>query len=95
MGRPHHAEPTSPAGTAVAQQAAVLASYARRLKRRGWRGLVWLNGAPEQARQQALALWQALDWSAPLWIGDDQQAPVAPSLPSRKARTRLGAEHQL
>ena len=52
MGRPHHAEPTSPAGTAVAQQAAVLASYARRLKRRGWRGLVWLNGAPEQARQQ-------------------------------------------
>nr|WP_289095019.1 GNAT family N-acetyltransferase [uncultured Halomonas sp.] len=95
MGRPHHAEPTSPAGTAVAQQAAVLASYARRLKRRGWRGLVWLNGAPEQARQQALALWQALDWSAPLWIGDGQQAPVAPSLPSRKARTRLGAEHQL
>ena len=41
------------------------------------------------------ALWQAADWQTPLWVGDAQQAPVSASLSSRKARTRLGAEHQL
>ena len=94
MGGSRHADPTSPRKH-VDREAATLVCHARRLKQRGWRGLVWLSGAPAQARQQALALWQAADWQAPLWVGDAQQSPVAASLPSRKARTRLGAEHQL
>lgn len=95
MGGSYHAKSIPEPCAAVAQQAMLLSQYARRLKRRGWRGLVWLEGSPEQARQQALALWQAAQWQAPLWVGDAAQAPVSPSLPSRKARTRLGAEHQL
>ncbi|GGC86099.1 tRNA(Met) cytidine acetyltransferase TmcA [Vreelandella lutescens] len=95
MGGSPPAESTSLPCAAIAKQAASLVHYAHRLKRRGWRGFVWLEGTPEKARQQALALWQAYDWCSPLWVGDAQQAPVSPSLPSRKARTRLGAEHQL
>ncbi|WP_404375773.1 tRNA(Met) cytidine acetyltransferase TmcA [Vreelandella aquamarina] len=95
MGRQNYVKRWPVDSNGVSKQVTALASHARRLKQRGWRGLVWIDGTPEQARQQALALWQAHSWHAPLWVGAAQQAPVAPSLPSRKARTRLGAEHQL
>ncbi|MDQ7730855.1 GNAT family N-acetyltransferase [Halomonas sp. SpR8] len=73
------------------QQARVLAAlvhHAQRLARRRWRQLVWLSGDASQCRSMAQALWQAHAWQAPLWVGDEHLSP-------RKARTRLGAEHQL
>ncbi|MGO1394318.1 MAG: tRNA(Met) cytidine acetyltransferase TmcA [Halomonas sp.] len=75
------------------QQARVVAAlvhHAQRLarRRRRWRQLVWLSGDAPQCRSMAQALWQALPWQAPLWVGDEHLSP-------RKARTRLGAEHQL
>lgn len=73
------------------QQARVVAAlvhHAQRLARRRWRQLVWLSGDAPQCRSMAQALWQALPWQAPLWVGDEHLSP-------RKARTRLGAEHQL
>lgn len=73
----------------------LLVGHARRWQRRRWRGLVWLSGPAEQARRLALTLWHAQPWQAPLWVGDPQEAPVSPCLPAAKARTRLGAEHQL
>ena len=68
MGGSRHAEPTL-SRERIDRDAATLICHARRLKQRGWRGLVWLSGVPEQARQQALALWQAADWQTPLWVG--------------------------
>ena len=68
MGGSRHAEPTL-SRERIDRDAATLVCHARRLKQRGWRGLVWLNGAPAQARQQALALWQAADWQAPRRAG--------------------------
>ncbi|MBT2773762.1 tRNA(Met) cytidine acetyltransferase [Halomonas sp. ISL-60] len=73
------------------QQARVVASlvhHARRLARRRWRQLVWLSGDASQCRSMAQALCQAHTWQAPLWVGDEHLSP-------RKARMRLGAEHQL
>ncbi len=65
-----------------------LVHHAQRLARRHWRQLVWLSGDAEQCQSIAQALWQVHAWSAPLWVGDEHLSP-------RKARTRLGAEHQL
>ncbi|MBR2512472.1 MAG: tRNA(Met) cytidine acetyltransferase [Halomonas sp.] len=72
-----------------------LACHAARLQRRRWRQLVWLSGPPNECRKQALQLWQAAPWQSPLWVGDAEEAPVSPCVTARKARTRLGAEHQL
>jgi len=80
---------------AVIKQVSALVHHAIRLQRRRWRALVWLYGAPDKARQQAQLLWDAQAWQAPLWVGAEHEAPVAPCLPAGKARTRLGAEHQL
>ncbi|ASK20655.1 GNAT family N-acetyltransferase [Halomonas sp. N3-2A] len=80
---------------AVIKQASALVHHAARLQRRRWRALVWLYGAPDKARQQAQRLWEAQTWQAPLWVGAEHETPVAPCLPASKARTRLGAEHQL
>lgn len=69
--------------------------HAMRLQRRRWRQLVWLVGPPSECREQALQLWQAAPWQSPLWVGEAEEAPVASCVTARKARTRLGAEHQL
>ncbi|KUJ87132.1 MAG: hypothetical protein XD36_2416 [Halomonas sp. 54_146] len=67
---------------------AALVHHAQRLARRRWRQLVWLSGDAQQCQTLAQALWQAHPWQAPLWVGGEDLSP-------RKARTRLGAEHQL
>ncbi|AQU84951.1 MULTISPECIES: tRNA(Met) cytidine acetyltransferase TmcA [unclassified Halomonas] len=77
------------------RQVLVLVYHAVRLLRRRWRQLVWLSGPPSECREQALQLWQAAPWQSPLWVSSAHEAPVSPSLTARKARTRLGAEHQL
>ncbi|MGP9765066.1 tRNA(Met) cytidine acetyltransferase TmcA [Halomonas sp. AOP13-D3-9] len=70
------------------RRVAALVHHAQRLARRRWRQLVWLSGDAQQCQSLAQALWQAHPWHAPLWVGDGHLSP-------RKARTRLGAEHQL
>lgn len=92
--------------TSQARSVAALTLHRQRLARRRWRQLVWLRGDTHQCRTLALALWQARSWDAPLWVGDqawvgDQESlednclPPSAILSPRKARTRLGAEHQL
>lgn len=71
-----------------ARRVAALVHHAQRLARRRWRQLVWLSGDAQQCRTLGQALWQAHSWHAPLWVGDGHLSPS-------KARTRLGAEHQL
>ncbi|QJQ97052.1 tRNA(Met) cytidine acetyltransferase [Halomonas sp. PA5] len=68
-----------------------------RLAERRWRGLVWLQGEPDEAQHQALALWREREWRMPLWVGAAAPAPLenAAWLPAAKARTRLGSEHEL
>ncbi len=95
MPASYYADTPLAASALCAKQTAALINYAVRLKRRRWRTLVWLDGPPEQARQQACGLWQTAKWQAPLWVGDASESPVSPCLSARKARTRLGAEHQL
>ena len=80
---------------AAIKQVSALVHHAIRLQRRRWRALVWLYGPPDKARQQAQRLWEAQTWQAPLWVGAEHETPVAACLPAGKARTRLGAEHQL
>ncbi|CEP34678.1 tRNA(Met) cytidine acetyltransferase TmcA [Halomonas sp. R57-5] len=70
------------------RRVAALVHHAQRLARRRWRQLVWLSGDAQQCQSLAQALWQAHTWQAPLWVGDNYLSP-------RKARMRLGAEHQL
>ncbi|WP_299232068.1 GNAT family N-acetyltransferase [uncultured Halomonas sp.] len=75
----------------------VLLAHVSRLARRRWRGLAWLQGAPQACCDAAGELWRAGTWRCPLW--------VAPALPPRvdaahwlapaRARTRLGGEHDL
>ncbi|MGQ4878009.1 tRNA(Met) cytidine acetyltransferase TmcA [Billgrantia sp. LNSP4103-1] len=71
--------------------------WSQQLRRRGWRGLVWLAAASGPARQRAVALWQAHGWLAPCWVSP--MPPGAPCdaawLPPAQARTRLGGEHDL
>lgn len=67
---------------------AALVHHSQRLARRRWRQLVWLSGGAQQCQSLAQGLWQAHPWQAPLWVGDEHLSP-------RKARMRLGAEHQL
>lgn len=76
---------------------AALQHHAQRLMRRRWRQLIWLSGDAQQCRGLAQALWQACPWQAPLWVGEAETggASFPPTLSPRKARTRLGAEHQL
>ncbi len=76
---------------------AALVHHAQRLNRRGWRQLVWLSGEAEQCRSIAQDVWQAFSWQAPLWVANENAALLfsAPILSPRKARARLGAEHQL
>ncbi|RUR27666.1 tRNA(Met) cytidine acetyltransferase TmcA [Vreelandella nanhaiensis] len=70
--------------------------HGKRLHRRRWRQLVWLVGEPGECRARAQQLWQAAPWQAPLWVANKaDDVPVKPCLTPRKARTRLGAEHQL
>lgn len=76
------------------RRVAALTHHAQRLAHRRWRQLVWLSGDAVQCRALAKALWQAYAWQAPLWVGDEY-APLSPLLSPRKARMRLGAEHQL
>lgn len=70
------------------RRVAALVHHAQRLARRRWRQLVWLSGDAQQCQSVAQAVWQAHSWQAPLWVGDGHLSP-------RKARMRLGAEHQL
>ncbi|UYV19584.1 GNAT family N-acetyltransferase [Halomonas qaidamensis] len=79
----------------VMKQVSALDHHAVRLQRRRWRTLVWLYGPPEKARHQAQRLWDVRMWQAPLWVGAEQETTLSPCLPASKARTRLGAEHQL
>ncbi|MFG6137811.1 tRNA(Met) cytidine acetyltransferase TmcA [Halomonas sp. B23F22_10] len=75
------------------------------LTERRWRGLAWLTGDVESARERgaalcyerAVALWHALGVTAPLWVGPEPPEGIAAEawLPAAKARTRLGGEHDL
>ena len=85
--------PLSTDDAIVSRSIVLLLEQARRLARRRWRQLVWLQGDAESCRKMAVGLWQAQSWSSPLWLGD--RAPVAPSLKAGRATTRLGTEHQL
>lgn len=72
--------------------------HAQRLKRRGWRQWLWLEGEPDDARREAQVLWHAHAWQAPLWVGvyeKRERPPREPALSASQARTRLGQEHQL
>ncbi|CAM3635929.1 MULTISPECIES: tRNA(Met) cytidine acetyltransferase TmcA [Halomonas] len=83
------------------RKVATLVHHARRLAHRHWRQLVWLSGDAQQCRRLAQALWQAHPWQAPVWVGSDKEtnqcgsSAFSPVLSPRKARMRLGAEHQL
>lgn len=79
------------------RRVAALVHHAQRLNRRGWRQLVWLSGEAEQCRSIAQDIWQSFSWQAPLWVTNENTALQfsAPILSPRKARARLGAEHQL
>ena len=86
--------------TQQARSVAALIHHAQRLARRRWRQLVWLSGDAEQCRSLAQDLWQAHAWQAPLWVGsvewtESQSGLSTTVLSPRKARTRLGTEHQL
>ncbi|MGR2739906.1 tRNA(Met) cytidine acetyltransferase TmcA [Billgrantia sp. Q4P2] len=63
----------------------------------GWRGLIWLAGAAETSRHQAIALWQVHDWLTPCWVSSTSPGALYDEawLPPAKARTRLGGEHDL
>ncbi|MCK2183874.1 tRNA(Met) cytidine acetyltransferase TmcA [Halomonas getboli] len=76
---------------------AELLACQERLTERRWRGLVWLTGDIESVRERGLALWHALDVTAPLWVGPEPPEGIAAEtwLPAAKARTRLGGEHDL
>ncbi|MCS2610977.1 GNAT family N-acetyltransferase [Halomonas dongshanensis] len=77
----------------AAKATSTLLAHVKRLARRRWRQLVWLYGEREACQREALALWQANDWQAPLWVSE---APlVAPSIRLRRARQQLGGEHDL
>ncbi|WP_280553391.1 GNAT family N-acetyltransferase [Halomonas sp. 25-S5] len=69
----------------------------RRLGQQRWRGLVWLTGAADACRREALALWQGDDWPSPLWVAAEPVEGIEASrwLPAAKARTRLGGEQDL
>ncbi|MGM0914450.1 MAG: tRNA(Met) cytidine acetyltransferase TmcA [Pseudomonadota bacterium] len=73
-----------------------LLAHARRLGRRRWRGLAWLQGAPEACRGAAAELWAGA-WRAPLWMAPEapQGIETARWLAPARARTRLGGEHDL
>ncbi|MGM0825380.1 MAG: tRNA(Met) cytidine acetyltransferase TmcA [Pseudomonadota bacterium] len=85
--------PLSTDDALASRSIALLLHQARRLARRRWRQLVWLQGDADRCRALAVGLWQAGSWSSPLWVGD--HAPLAPSLKAGRAATRLGTEHQL
>ncbi|TVM04895.1 MAG: tRNA(Met) cytidine acetyltransferase [Halomonas sp.] len=68
-----------------------LLMHCQRLERYRWRQWLWLAG--DDVEQRAVALWQAKEWQAPLWVG--QAAPCQPAINAGQARTRLGQEHQL
>ncbi|MEQ5800730.1 GNAT family N-acetyltransferase [Halomonas sp. H10-9-1] len=74
-----------------------LLAHARRLGRRRWRGLVWLQGTPQACRGAAGALWLAGAWRSPLWVAPEApgQVECAHWLAPARARTRLGGEHDL
>ncbi|WP_108447457.1 tRNA(Met) cytidine acetyltransferase TmcA [Halomonas denitrificans] len=74
-----------------------LLAQARRLAQCRWRGLVWLTGEAEACRREALGLWHAGGWGAPLWVAAARpEGLAAPAwLPPAKARTRLGGEQDL
>lgn len=76
-----------------ARMVIALVHHAQRLSRRRWRQLVWLSGDAEQCRSIAQDVWQAYAWQTPLWVANENT--LLPILSPRKARTRLGAEHQL
>ena len=62
------------------------------------RGLLWITAPAESAIARAVSLWQATDWTDPLWLGapqPDLEAAGIVALPAAKARTRLGGEHGL
>ncbi|MDR9438400.1 MAG: GNAT family N-acetyltransferase [Halomonas sp.] len=62
-----------------------------------WRGLVWLTGAADTCRREALALWHAEVGSSPLWVSAEPVDGIEARrwLPTSKARTRLGGEQDL
>ncbi|HSP56819.1 MAG TPA: GNAT family N-acetyltransferase [Halomonas sp.] len=69
----------------------------KRLISQRWRGLVWLTGEAGACRDQALALWQAWPWQAPLWLSAEVPDAIDPGCwrASNQARTRLGGEQDL
>lgn len=79
------------------KQAEALADRACALRRRRWRGLVWLTGEASACRAAALALWRAWAWRAPLWVAPDAPPGLVAEecLVRGQARTRLGGEQDL
>ncbi|MBS9403875.1 tRNA(Met) cytidine acetyltransferase [Halomonas sp. TRM85114] len=69
----------------------------KRLIAQRWRGLVWLTGEADVCRDQALTLWRAQAWQAPLWLSTVPPEDIEASgwRASNQARTRLGGEQDL
>ncbi|WP_298840470.1 GNAT family N-acetyltransferase [uncultured Salinicola sp.] len=73
------------------------------LRRRRWRGVLWIAGAAPQAVRKALAWIAAGRWQSPLWIGPEpassgHASPLpegVPRLSASRARSQLGSEHDL
>ncbi|MDR5900586.1 tRNA(Met) cytidine acetyltransferase TmcA [Halomonas icarae] len=74
-----------------------LLAHISRLARRRWRGLVWLQCAPQTCCDAAVELWRAGAWHSPLWVAPELpgQVDTAHWLAPARARTRLGGEHDL
>ncbi|MFY0991770.1 tRNA(Met) cytidine acetyltransferase TmcA [Halomonas sp. C05BenzN] len=81
----------------IPDRLASLEETRQQLGQRRWRGLVWLTGAADACRREALALWQARTWPQPLWVSAEHPEGIEASswLPASKARMRLGGEQDL
>ena len=79
------------------QDLSQLAAYRQQLRRRRFRGLLWVSGASSQARGLARECLAQGEWSAPLWVGDaaiDDAADRAHDSASVGAHARAGVGAQ-
>lgn len=76
---------------------APLLNWSDQMARNGYRGLVWISGSPDEAIKRASEIWQQGSWRAPCWVAADPppECDLAPWMPPSKARSYLGAEHDM